>query len=715
MNSFVFVNGHISEKRPWVSDWSNITSSTYNPRRGKNRCVIAGKHSNLTIVDIDNKDGTVSAFNQMIKEHPIYTTLVCKTLNGGEHHYFQYEPELITTQNVNGLYIDIRNDGGCAVAPPSKYGIKNVDGENVIVKYGKGEMNGFYEYIDDSIEPIKMPDWLKNWILYGENNKNTDKNKIISIGRMDKSDSSSSNEEIIEYLDEEIQEEINIEKLKNLLEIFPYDLFYIDRNSWLRFVTLIKSARGDWRLCCEYSQRFPDHEPCTCEKVYNSIKNKNLVNNPLTQLQIVIDKYNTNIVKIEKKYGFNFKDDYNIESFRRENFRVINNIPELQRQVIPKLAKVCAYISELDAFVIKGIDDISYHKKLNNVLPVIKIRNGKKIEELNMTKYITTHVNEMNYNKMDYILDGKKNSGVFNKWNGYDANLTDDLDQEAIDAINDVVFNVLADGDEQTYDYILSWFANMLQQPSKNDVALIFISEQGTGKTSVMEIMNMIIGSRNCDISINGIGSITQKHNTAIEGKRLIVVNELCSTREEFRSNFDRIKSFITDPVVRIEPKGFPSYQIKNIGNYVLVSNHEDSVIIERSDRRYQVCRCGEKYMNNHEFWSKWRKLVFNEKARDSYYTFLMNYKCCNIRKIIDTPLRQEIIERGKPSHIRFIEQEKENGRQGDVKASMLYNEYKNWCEDCNEKVATMTKFGIEVKKILTCKRSEKGMVYTFE
>ena len=82
-------------------------------------------------------------------------------------------------------------------------------------------------------------------------------------------------------------------------------------------------------------------------------------------------------------------------------------------------------------------------------------------------------------------------------------------------------------------------------------------------------------------IVLNGIERVVGKHNKHIANKRLIVINEMASTREECKSDFDRIKPYITDETITIEPKSIDSYEIDNIANTMCFSNHRDSILVE--------------------------------------------------------------------------------------------------------------------------------------
>jgi len=86
----------------------------FEPNSEYNIGIATGKESNLTVIDIDGDKGLASL--EIIKDR-LPDTMVVKTPKG-EHHYLKYNPDLKTTTGIMPG-IDIRNDGGYVVAPPS--------------------------------------------------------------------------------------------------------------------------------------------------------------------------------------------------------------------------------------------------------------------------------------------------------------------------------------------------------------------------------------------------------------------------------------------------------------------------------------------------------------------------------------------------------------------------------------------------------------------
>lgn len=519
----------------------------------------------------------------------------------------------------------------------------------------------------------------------------------------------------------------NIDYIRELLEKFPYVKFYNGRASWLTFLSIIKSLKMTWQDACKYSQKMPNHSPCTCQPVFKSITK--IYDNPVQKLRNLITTH-TEYTYV-KTSAFDFKSTYDIFDFKEEFYgRKYDMYKEMKNDITLKLMSVCAYIMELECFVLKSNNNIKTIKNIKNCLPRILLKGGEdKYVECNLQKFVVENT-LFNYTSVDYILNIYKNNRIFNIWKGYNARIVQEIDKEVIDITLDLLLNVFCNNDVNLLRYTLTWFSNLVSTSDMNKVALVLVSEQqGAGKGTFLEFMTKILGSHCCK-SISGITPLTQKHNTCVEGRRLVIMNEAASTREEFRSNFDKLKSIITDPTIEIEPKGLPSYEAKNIGNYIIVSNHKDSVVIENNDRRYQVLECSGAYANKVGYFAKVRRVLqIGEDYRDemhaanSFYTYLMNYNDkVDLFTLINTPLRQEMQERSLPNTVKFIKEYQEliNDLEihvdhlCNIRAGDLYQKYKDWATKNTEKIATGTKFGTDVKSYITKTKRNDGLYYVF-
>jgi hypothetical protein len=105
-----------------------------------------GQASGITVVDADasgGKPGVVNLTALCARNGGMPVTFAVNTGGGGIHLYFKYSSALQTGTNVLGDAIDVRNDGGYVIAPPSLH------------------ILGLYKWRADSAELLDLPAWMR--------------------------------------------------------------------------------------------------------------------------------------------------------------------------------------------------------------------------------------------------------------------------------------------------------------------------------------------------------------------------------------------------------------------------------------------------------------------------------------------------------------------------------------------------------------------------
>lgn len=139
---------------------------------------------------------------------------------------------------------------------------------------------------------------------------------------------------------------------------------------------------------------------------------------------------------------------------------------------------------------------------------------------------------------------------------------------------------------EADRELVLDYLALLVQKPAqKIHFALLVRGAQGTGKSWIGNLMEMIIGRPNVVRPSND--EVTSRWTAWMEGAQLAVVEELMAIGRLEISN--RLKPVITDPTIRIEEKGCKIYSIPNKLNFLCFTNHDDALKIEHGDRRWLV------------------------------------------------------------------------------------------------------------------------------
>lgn len=413
-------------------------------------------------------------------------------------------------------------------------------------------------------------------------------------------------------------------------------------------------------------------------KSYNEMMNS--LNKNVPRVLVKIMKGNCFYIK-----KTNLKEDIfdNFKSIVENDFEMTYKVPQgTENKFVEKTYKFSKYLRD-------------YIKVYSNVLCEPDIKKVKK-NEFNLWMPLEV---ELNHEEED------------------DEKYTPEFLNDALNTMLHFIKVVWANNDDQNYKYIMSWLKTLLN--AKNGItkkALLCISKQGCGKNTLVDfIKKFIIGNRSIYETV-GIEGVTRNFNSILQGKRLVILNELASTSEQFRANFDKIKTFITDDTILIEPKNVDPYNVNNVSNYILFSNHVDSVYIEQSDRRYAIFEMNEIYMNNEEYFTNFRSKCFNHAFGKYFYNYIMNFENISLNNIPLTGIRKTIMELSKPSYRKYLDFVKDNldndeikmfGDETKINATIFYKKYVEWCEDNRERVIlNTTKFGIMINTYIEKIRS---------
>lgn len=108
--------------------------------------IVTGRVSGLTVVDADasgGKPGVVNLTALCAQQGGVPATFAVSTGGGGIHLYFKYSSALQTGTNVLAEAVDVRNDGGYVIAPPSLH------------------ILGSYKWRQDTAELLELPAWMR--------------------------------------------------------------------------------------------------------------------------------------------------------------------------------------------------------------------------------------------------------------------------------------------------------------------------------------------------------------------------------------------------------------------------------------------------------------------------------------------------------------------------------------------------------------------------
>jgi len=221
---------------------------------------------------------------------------------------------------------------------------------------------------------------------------------------------------------------------------------------------------------------------------------------------------------------------------------------------------------------------------------IFKITNDKKTEKINPFDLWLSSEDRKDVDKIVFNPLNNHGKTEFNIWRGFKIKNTNSYNLDNLSNWLNHIRHIWADDDEKTYNYILNWFAKLLQTPhKKNNICLVLHSVEGVGKSIILDMIGKIIGDKYY-YSTSNLKHIIGDFNGDAEGKILVNLNETNWGGD--KKMVGSFKEFITDSTIVINRKGKNSYTINNYSNTIITTNEDWIVNINNNDRRFNLREC---------------------------------------------------------------------------------------------------------------------------
>jgi len=136
---------------------------------------------------------------------------------------------------------------------------------------------------------------------------------------------------------------------------------------------------------------------------------------------------------------------------------------------------------------------------------------------------------------------------------------------------------------------LTDYFAYLVQHPGKKVRWTPLIQgAEGCGKSSLAEIMRVVLGRRNIG-KLNAKDVMDSQYNDWAYGVQLVVLEEVRIIGQNRHAVMDKLKPCITDDFIGLNCKFEPKRTVPNVTNYLMFTNYHDSLAIREDGRRYFV------------------------------------------------------------------------------------------------------------------------------
>jgi len=278
-----------------------------------------------------------------------------------------------------------------------------------------------------------------------------------------------------------------------------------------------------------------------------------------------------------------------------------------------------------------------------------------------------------------------------------------EFDEEGVQMFCDHL-KILCNHEEVTYQYVSCWIAHMFQFPAEKSTHITLISEEGAGKSVLLETLSSLLGDSKVFTTSSPERDVWGSHNTLMINAFLVNLNEI-DKRNCYNAD-GKIKNLITDPKLPINPKGKDQFPIKSYHRFISTTNSNDPTKTHSKDRRNQIVRSSDELVDNFAYFKKFTTRMSKVDTLRSIYACLMitDLTMYDFRVIPRTKYHKTIIENNRPMLELFMENftiknmEKQNI---DLYGKEMFAQFRQWRDDNGYVYEDKMNEGVLIKRIL--------------
>lgn len=222
---------------------------------------------------------------------------------------------------------------------------------------------------------------------------------------------------------------------------------------------------------------------------------------------------------------------------------------------------------------------------------------------------------------------------IYNLWTPFraqslpviDLELLSSDDKEYVLSGADMIINhikILCNNEIPVYEYVTNWIAQALVFPAMKTTMPTFISEEGSGKGTLMLVLKKLFGPTKIFTSANPARDVWGNFNSLMANCFIVCLDELDPTSMDQAIGI--IKNMLTEGEFTINPKGFTPYQIDSFHRFIGTTNSLISKS-KKGDRRNAYIRCSDELKGNSEYFTKINNFINDDRVIYILYEYLIN------------------------------------------------------------------------------------------
>ncbi len=265
-------------------------------------------------------------------------------------------------------------------------------------------------------------------------------------------------------------------------------------------------------------------------------------------------------------------------------------IEEARTTGMPAWAKGICYVTALDRFYRPSVD----RRFKPEVLDLMYSAPPIAEETMRARDYLTKIVNIPQVENLRY--DPAKGETLYfkvgdvpfvNTYRKSDIKADPDRADEAGAVYLEHLGNLIKE--EGNRRILTDYLAFLHQQPGRKiRWSPLLQSTKGAGKTFIAAMLAATLGHRNVK-KLDPLIVMDGKHNDWAYGAQIVIMEEVRIVGTNRHAVMDRLKPCISDDEICVRAMYEPPKTVPNITNYLMFTNHHDSLAIQDDERRYFV------------------------------------------------------------------------------------------------------------------------------
>lgn len=227
---------------------------------------------------------------------------------------------------------------------------------------------------------------------------------------------------------------------------------------------------------------------------------------------------------------------------------------------------------------------------------------------------------------------GKEIPGFYNLWKGFAV----EPRPGRWDRNREHIYEIICNSSDVYDDYLLDWMARIVQDPGgiRPGVAIVMKGGRGTGKGSFGQFFGGLLGTH--FLHLTSTNQVFGRFNFHFKDCLFAFIDEGFWAGDRASEGF--LKALVTEPTIRVEPKGCDSFSVPNYVNLLIASNNEWIIPAGLDERRFFVLEVSSARQRDHEYFKTLHEEMNNGGREALLYDLLQrDISDSNLRRVPQT------------------------------------------------------------------------------